>query len=161
MDSLQARFVGKFYGPYEIKDVKVRSDGVLTLSLDDGKDIPCTEKSLVAIVSDERKDHNHIRYARFNVLVPEMINVIEEYDIPVSDINALLQDVAREVDARFARATNWLWTRDDNRYVPGFNPMEDITLIMAKEITNTIPKHDTGGSASVETTGDRPDTAHS
>ena len=153
MDSLQARFVGKFYGPYEIKDVAVRSEGVFNLTLDGDKTIPCTEKALIAIVSDEKKDHNHIRYARFAVLVPEIVKVIEEYDIPVGDVNALLQDIAREVDNHFARATNFLWTQDDKRFVPGFNPMEEITLSMAREVTNNIIDHDTGGDTATETAG--------
>lgn len=153
MDSLQAKFVGKFFGPYEIKDVLTRNDGVFSLVLDDGRTIPCTEKSLIAIVTEDRKDHNYIRDARFNVLVPEIVKKIEEYDIPVGDINALLQDVAREIDNHFSRATNWLWTKDDSRYVAGFNPMNDITLVMAKEVNNTITKHDAGGDTSIETTG--------
>lgn len=153
MDSLQARFVGKFYGPYAITDISVRVDGVFNVSIDDGRTIPCTEKSLIAIISDERKDHNHIRDARFSVLVPEIINKIQEYDLPVSDVNALLQDVAREIDNHFSRATNWLWTKDDKRYIPGFNPMNEITLVMANEVNSSIPKHDTGPDTSTETAG--------
>lgn len=153
MDSLQARFVGKFYGPFEIKDVAVRSEGVFNLTLDDERMIPCTEKALIAIVSDEKKDHNHIRSARFQVLVPKIVKLMKEYDVPVGDVNALLQDIAREVDNHFARATNFLWTQNDQRYVPGFNPMEDITLIMAHEVTDNIIDHDTGGDTITETAG--------
>lgn len=153
MDSLQARFVGKFYGPFEIKDVAVRSEGVFNIVLDDKRTIPCTEKALITIVTDEKKDHNHIRDSRFSVVIPQITKIIEEYNIPVGDINALLQEIGREVDSHFARATNWLWTKDDSRFVPGFNPMEDITLSMAREVTDNIIDHDTRGDTTTETAG--------
>ncbi len=156
MDSLQAKFVGKFYGPHEIKDVSVRNGHVLNVSLDDGQTIPLTEKAIVAIVTDERKDYNHIRKALFDVIVPEIVNVLREYDISVADINALFQEVGKEIDGRFGRATNYLWTKDDRRFVPGFSVMDSVTLLMAEEVIDNIKKHDNGegeGDTSTETAG--------
>jgi len=149
MDSLQAKFVGKFYGPHEIKDISVRKDNVFNVTLADDQTIPVTEKAIIAIVTDERKDYNHIRKALFDVMVPEIVNVIRGYDISVSDINALFQEVGKEIDGRFGRATNYLWTKDDRRFVPGFSPIDNVTLLMAEEVIDNITHHDNG-----EGTGD-------
>ena len=154
MDSLQAKFVGKFYGPHEIKDVKVHKDNILSVTLDDDHTIPLTEKAVVAIVTDEKKDYNHIRESLFNVMVPEIVNVIREYDISVADINALFQEVGKDIDGRFGRATNYLWTKDDRRFVPGFSVMDSVTLLMAEEVIDNIPQYEGEGDTATETAGD-------
>jgi hypothetical protein len=144
MDSLQAKFVGKFYGPHEIKDITVRKGHIFNVTLDDEQTIPLTEKAIIAIVTDEKNDYNHIRKALFDVLVPEIVNVIRDYDVSVSDINALFQEVGKEIDGRFARATNFLWTKDDKRFIPGFSVMDSVTLLMAEEVIDNILEHDNG-----------------
>ena len=157
MDSLQVRFAGKFYGPYEIKDITVREDseGVFNLVLDDGRTVLCTEKALIAIVSDERKDHNHLRDARFDVMIPEIIEIVKQYDLPSQDIKALIESIASEIDGRFGRAINFMWTQNDKLFVPGFSAMNDVTLLMAEEVISKIPKHDGGteGDTATETAG--------
>lgn len=83
-------------------------------------------------------------------LLGRMTEVIAEYDVTVAEIQSLLQLMTGEanalfgalgfqMDASFGRANNFLWTNDDSNFIPGHDGMNDITLVMAKQVIGQIP----------------------
>lgn len=143
------KYIGKFIGPDKIEEVlfteqRTPNGGVVfELRLSNGTTVIMPEKGLVAVVSDEAKDHNHVRDARVNMMVPEIVKIIEEYDLPVTQVVHLLQSIGSAIDNRFARAMNWMWTRNDKRFVPGFSPENDATVLMAERVIGQIPHEPT------------------
>lgn len=139
-------FVGKFYGPEKISDVSVietttpSGAPIFEITTEQGRTYVVPQKSVALIVTDEAKDWNHIRDARIRVMVPEIINIISEYDLPGGQMNYLLSMVGAEFDNHFGRAHNYLWFKDDKRYVPGFDPANEFTLLMADRINDQIPE---------------------
>lgn len=95
------------------------------------------------------KPADEIKKARTEFL-QATIAVIAEYDLKVSEIEALLNPIAAEIqslvniisselDNTFNRATNYLWTKDDSQFIPGTNMMMERTLLEATKINKTIP----------------------
>lgn len=52
----------------------------------------------------------------------------------------LTNAVMFELSNEFARATNWLFTKDDKQFVPGMDVMHDRTYLEMKKVVATIPK---------------------
>lgn len=57
---------------------------------------------------------------------------VEFYGIP----NAIMYELSNH----FARATNWLFTKDDTEFVPGMDVMYNRTYLEMKKIISDIPK---------------------
>jgi hypothetical protein len=146
MDSLNARFVDKYFGPDLITDValsdhKTPSGGlVFSVTFKNGKTKLIPERTLVAVSTEEIQDLNFIRDRIEFFLVNEIANMVEEYDVNTMQIPHLMDMVTYEVSNRINRAQNWLWTKDDSRFTPGFQPLHDVSLLMARRIVDEIPK---------------------
>lgn len=145
MDALTVKYLGKFIGPDEIigvslSGIKTPSGAqVFEVTLKGGKVRLMPERAMAALVSDEVKDHTYLRDRREITLVPEIVKLIKEYDVPIQEVPHLVQMVAYELDNHFGRAANWLWTKDDSKYAPGFDAMHDVTLLMAERVIAEIP----------------------
>lgn len=146
MDALTVKYLGKFVGPDEIVGVSVTDQTtpmgavVFEVTLKSGRVRLMTEKSMTILVTDEAKDFNFLRDRREYVLVPEIVKLIQEYDVPIQEVAHLVQMIAYEVDNHFGRAANWLWKKDDSQYTPGGDAMHEVTLLMAERVIRDIPK---------------------
>lgn len=145
MDALTVKYLGKFVGPDEIVGVSLSGQTtplgaqIFEVSLKSGRIRLMPERAMAVLVSDEVKDYNHIRDQREIALVPEIVKLVKEYDVPIQEVEHLVKMVAYELDNHFGRAANWLWTKDDSRYAPGFDAMHDVTLLMAERVIKDIP----------------------
>lgn len=144
-EALKAKYVGKFIGPNKIADIGIEdfttAGGSLVFSVtheNGDKDI-YPEKGLVAVVSDEIKDYNHIRDVRVNLLVPQILEFMEEYDLPAGQLVYVLSQIGTQYRNHISRAMNQLWRGDDRRYIPGVDPSDDFTLLMAEKVNKKIP----------------------
>lgn len=151
MGDLKEKYVGKFIGPDKISDIEVldllTSAGsmVFEVTLANGVRDIYPEKGLVAIVSDEPKDYNHIRDARVNLFVPEVIKLMEEYDLPAGQLVYVLSMIGTQYRNHLSRAMNYIWRKDDSRYTPGVDPTDDFTLLMAERVNKGIPTKENVG----------------
>lgn len=145
MDELKAKYVGKFIGPNKIVDITVEDfttkQGALIFSVthENGDIDIYPEKGLVAVVSNEIKDYNHIRDARVNLFVPQVLELMEEYDLPAGQLVYVLSQIGTQYRNHLSRAMNHLWRGDDRRYIPGIDPSDDFTLLMAERVNRKIP----------------------
>ena len=150
MQELKDKFVGKYVGPNKIKDIDVTSiktpsgGMVFTLAYEDGRFELFPEKGLVAVVSDGAKDFNHLRDARVDIMVPEIMNVIKEYDIPYGQFTWLMSMVAAQWQNNFNRANAILWFGEASAYVPGSDTTDRLTLTMADQVNSREVKQDAG-----------------
>jgi len=143
--SLQIMYVGRFIGPEKIADIQIvdfktaMGSMVFEVTFENGIKELFPEKGLTAVVSDEIKDSNHVRDARISLLVPQILELAEEYNFPGYQMNHLLSMVGNQWNNKFGRAYNYLFFGDDSRYVQGYEPGNDFTLLDAKRVINRIP----------------------
>lgn len=145
MDALKEKYVGKFIGPNKIADIApidlTTPSGALvfevTYELGHKEIFP--EHGLVAVVTDDIRDFNYVRDVRVNLMVPQILAVVQEYDLPGSQMNYLLSMIGNQWNNHFGRAYNWLFYGDDSRYSPGYEPANDYTLLMAERVNKGIP----------------------
>ncbi len=147
MSTLEEKFVGKYYGSDKIVSINIidsktnLGSAIFELVLSsNGRKVVIPEKGLVAVVSDEPKDFNYLRDTRINLMVREIVDVIAEYDLPITQVGYLGAVIAAEVGGRFSRAMNYFWTGNDTLFVPGFDHENDVTLVMANNAIKNIPK---------------------
>lgn len=145
MQELKDKYVGRFIGPDKIADIEIADfktalgSIVFSVTYESGLKELHAEKGLAAIVSDEAKDFNHIRDARVNVMIPEMVNFIMEYDLPSVQWVYFLGQIGDQLKNRLYRAQSFLLHGADDRYIPGFDPQTEMTLLDAERVIATIP----------------------
>lgn len=138
--------LASFVGPNKVVSV-IPVEGVTTsmgsplvdVTYLSGKTERLTKKTYELVVTDIPSDFTIVQRTKFNQMTPAVIAILSEYDIRVFEIPAFLQNVAGSIDNSFARATNWLWTKDDDQYIPGGNPMHPRTLLEADAVIKSIP----------------------
>ena len=146
---MSLELIGKFIGPDEIESADVSE-----LKTPEGKDIvEVTFKSkrkkiypslaLDYIVTNEASDHNNVQFKKFTPVIREFMKIVAEYDVSVGEIEALMRNLATNIDNTFNRATNYLWTKDDKRFAPGFDPMYEVSLLQAHRVITNIKDEST------------------
>ena len=93
-----------------------------------------------ALVSSDIKDWNWVRDQRYTQLLKDIAALCLEYDVVYSDIGALTEAIKNKLEAAFARATNYLWTKDDTQYITGLGALTFRTLLEADAILKGIKK---------------------
>lgn len=145
MTPIEVKFIGKYIGPDKIVGISVLEfttplgSAVFEVELESGQRNIYPEKALVAISTEEVKDHNFIRDRRIALMIGPIVDILKEYDLPAAQFGYALQCVAGSINNEFDRALNYLWTKDDSRYVPGFESANDATLLMAGRVISVIP----------------------
>lgn len=62
------------------------------------------------------------------------------FDQMLADFNSIINGVMYEFSTAMGRAINFLWTKDDTRFVAGTDVMYDRTYLEAKKIAQEIPE---------------------
>jgi len=142
-NNLHEAFVGKFVGPNKITEISAiemrtpKGGYIFEVGYEDGTKEIYPETGFMLVVSDEAKDFNHIRDARVQAMVPEILNTIKEYDIPYEQFTWLMSQVAAQWQNHFNRANAVLWFGDASRYVPGSDTTDRLSLLMADRVNAT------------------------
>lgn len=87
---------------------------------------------------------------RRSEILKEMISLACEYDLTVKEIegvlnilnnesNNLFSALGYQIDNAYDRAANFLWSKDDKTFIPGYDQANDLTLIQAKIVLDSIP----------------------
>jgi len=148
MDDLSKKYVGKFIGKDQIRGIAVLAQttpagsAVFEIDLGDGAGkTRLPEKALVLSVTDA-PENNYAEglSARINAIAPIIIEAAEEYDLKFYEVRALGDAVVSQLTLRFHRAQNFLWTGNDKNFIPGFDPMNDQSILDAERVISSIPK---------------------
>ena len=99
------------------------------------------------ILSRSENENDNEARVRF---LQESLSLVAEYSIKQRDIDVLLDGVANgisvdtfraigtSIDENYNRVTNFLWTGDDNKFIPGVYPLGDITFLETKNFLEKI-----------------------
>lgn len=95
-------------------------------------------KIFEALVSDEPHDFNWIRENRYKALLDELAGVCLEADLKFEDLAYIGKTLVYRLENSFERASNFLWTKDDKKWVAGVPFLFERSLIEAEKILKTI-----------------------
>lgn len=153
---LAEKYVGQYLGPnkivgIEVIEMKTPSGGsifeVETRSVSENN-VEFFEKELVperavaVTISEQSRDYTKTFEAKMNALVPQIVDLLEEYNVDYSQIDTMIKSIEMQADMRFNRALSFLFTKNDKNFIPGFDPRNSISLLMAERVINSIPKED-------------------
>jgi len=103
-----------------------------------------------AYVSSLALDTEEDKKAASKDFLEKSLILLAEYSIKQRDIDVLFDGMAGEitvgtfkpignlVDEHYNRVTNFLWTGDDKKYIPGYHPISDITYLETKGFLEKI-----------------------
>ena len=59
-----------------------------------------------------------------------------------ADIKVAFEDIGNSIDMNYDRVTNYLWTGDDKKFIPGVHPISEITFLETKKFLERITPQD-------------------
>lgn len=152
---LNTAYVGKFIGPQKIVNVAQTTQVTPTGSMiflftvshmvneqEIKEEILVPEKSIPLMVTETETDWNTLSASKINIIIEEVVNVLEEYNIEKMAIDTFMQGLKTSLNYRFDRAKNFLWTGNDDSFIPGYDPDRDASILLAEKVIQSIPKTD-------------------
>lgn len=143
----------QYIGPYEIfalveEEMKTPagSDVVKVLFTEGKPPMLMPKKALELFMRPSPMDLTTFQEMKFNVMIPEIIKVIGEYDIKMGEIPALMQKLSNTMFDNYDRASIYLWTGDDKNFIPGFNASHERTLLETEKVLKSIPQNDSNNA---------------
>lgn len=96
-------------------------------------------------------ESDDVKKAKRTEMLQKVLAAISEVDIKDSEMqpffdqvlvecNGIINAILFELSTAMSRAINFLWTKDDTRFVPGTDVMNDRTYLEAKKIVEDVPK---------------------
>lgn len=140
---MSLELIGKFIGPDEIVSVNVleyktpEGKNVLDVSFKNGRKHIFTEETLEYVVTDTISDLNTVQEKKFTPVIRKFMSILLEHDLNVGEIEMLFKQLGFNIDAVLNRATSYLWFKDEKEFVQGFDPMYNVSLLMAEQ---AVPK---------------------
>lgn len=138
--------IGKFIGPDEIESTAVadfttpEGKEIIEVTFKGGRKHIFSAETLDYIITDEVSDHNSVQDKKLMPIVRKIMSIIAEHDINVGELEMLFKQVGMNLDKAFNQATSYLWFKDDKEFVPGFDPMHGVSLLMAERVLREIRK---------------------
>ena len=136
----------KYVGPNEITGVvileeKTPKGAEMVKVLFKDEQLPAEvmpKTAFESLVSNEPHDWNYVRETRYKKLILEIAELFLEHGVLYSDGDYVLETAKKKLEAAYDRATNYLWTKDDSQFVPGYNPLAFRSILDADKILRTI-----------------------
>lgn len=135
----------KYFGPWKVLGIE-RSDvttpsgsEVVNVVFEGRKPELVPKKAFDLLASEEPVGLDLFYKAKHEIMVPEIIKLIAEYDVKQSEISLLIKKVADSMFDSCERAVSFLWTGDDAEWIKGFSPTNDRTLTEIQKVLKTIP----------------------
>ncbi len=143
LTNLEGKFIsGDTIVSAEVIDLKTpQGKDIVEVTFKNGFKRLFTQLTLDAIVSDEVSDASSVSEKKLKPVIMKVMEVLAEHDINVGEIDMFQKQLGSNLENSFNRATNYLWFSNDKEFVPNFNPMYDVSLLMAHKIITNI-KHD-------------------
>lgn len=138
-------YTGKYFGAYKIlgiakEDVTTPSGNeIVKVLLENSLPILATIKTLDIVVTDEPSDATVVQNKKFDVMIPEIMKVIAEYDLYAFETESLVRRIIQSFSNSLDRATNYLWTKDDKAWIQNADSTMVRSLLEVDKLLKTIP----------------------
>jgi hypothetical protein len=84
------------------------------------------------------QDLRAIQNIKINTILSELLKIVAEYDLKDSEVVPLCQALGNSLNESFNRAANYLWSKDDKRYVAGYDMTRERSILEADIILRSI-----------------------
>lgn len=111
---------------------------VFRVVYENGRSEIMTKKSYDLLATENPTDHTELRERKFKIVIPAFITLMMEYDFKSMDCHPFLNKLMDSLQENYDRASNFLWTGDDKSWIPGFNFVENRTLIECNKVLHSI-----------------------
>lgn len=136
----------RYIGPYKVLSItpiemktSLGSEIVEVLFEDGHKKIMPT-KSFDLLVKNTVSDLTSLSDRKITEIMKKCLEVIEEYDVDLIQWEKVGQKIITALNENMNRARNFLWFKDDSRFVAGIDSENDVSLLMIKRVVSEIPK---------------------
>jgi hypothetical protein len=120
---------------------------VVKVIFKEGKEpILMTKKGFDALVTEKPIDATSLMEMKMNILIPEIVKVVAEWDIKIGELHQLSNRLIGNIADNFDRASSFLWHRNDKEWIKGFNPAMERSLLDAEKVLKSIPIDEPGKS---------------
>jgi hypothetical protein len=90
-------------------------------------------------VTSEPTDFSQLAEVRKKIVTGQIIGVLKENDVQLQELNDIFKFVGFQSDIHFDKASNYLWTNNDDEFVPGMAVLARRTFLDAQRIIDDIP----------------------
>lgn len=146
-DEYKKRYIGpREVGGLQVLDYKTPKGKEVVKILYVESDVPfeiMPVTTFQSVVSEKPEDWNYVREKRNEQLMQEIVAICLEHDVVFGDLAFLGRTIENRLKAAFARATNYLWTKDDSQWIPGRESALDLrSLLECEQVLRSIKKDD-------------------
>ena len=137
---LQGKFIGgDTIVSTEMLDVKTpQGKDILEVTFKSGKKRVYPSETMARIITEEVSDASAVSEKKLLPVIREVMAILAENDISVGEIDMFQKQLGSNIENAFNRATSFMWFKDDAEFVPNFNPMFDVSLLMAHKVITNI-----------------------
>jgi len=137
------QFIGKFWGPEEIIEVRdtemlthrgVAIVEVVTKANDRNRVQTTTMPALEIIVSDEPKDWNYVQETKLEKVVNEIMVIATDSGITGGELQTMLAKLGLALATRFEHAAHIRFEGNDDEFVPGGSEFYTWSLAKAEHV---------------------------
>ena len=133
----------KYFASFKVEYLIDKGD-LVEIKFTNGQRRIMPKKTFDLVCTDSPSTFDHVEKIKFETMAKEIIQIILSYDIQLIETNRLIGYITNELQGRFNRAQNYLWTKDDSKYIAGFDPTSFFTILEAERIIAEIKKPDDG-----------------
>jgi len=136
----------RFIGPYKVLSITpvemktALGSEIVEVLFEDGHKKLMPTKAFDLLVSEAASDLTSISDKKIGEIMKKCLEVIEEYDVDFFQWEKVGQKIITALNENMNRARNYLWFKDDARFVAGIDSENDVSLLMVKQIVSQIPK---------------------
>lgn len=140
----------KYLGPNEVLGVtvveqKTPAGAEMVKVMYESSDLPLgtvevmPKQTYELLISDQPRDWTWVRDTQSKRIQEDLAKVLMEWDVSYTDVKHVVLGLTDKIYTAFDRATSFLWTKDDTKFVPGTdNPVGFRTLLEAEEILKGV-----------------------
>lgn len=91
------------------------------------------------MVTAEPSDFSELAKLRKKIVTGQIMGILKENDVQLQELNDIFKFVGFQSDIHFDKASNYLWTNNDDEFVAGMAVLARRTFLDAQRIIDTIP----------------------
>jgi hypothetical protein len=103
---------GSFYGPDEVVDIKEVDNSMHEITLSGGKKVVLSTKMLAEVVKEQPQDLTELRNARCFPVVSDILKVLLNWNIKLSEIDFVNQRVIMSLEETHKKANAAIWGKE-------------------------------------------------
>jgi len=139
---MEDKYIGsrKVMGVTEIELKTVAENPIVEVLFENGDKKIMSKKTFDIVATSEVSDETTVSNKKLDAIISGCLAVIEEFDADVMEWNKITIRLYDSLNENLNRATNLLWYKDDKRFVPGVDSLNNVSLLMVKKVINDRSK---------------------